>query len=253
MSRRATPVVQDALAEALRTEQEIADQAAAIRADQVGLDRSLFAKLYPLLRKPIPTGFIQSVGQVTGKPYESTGIKSVQVQIDRMNNVLGPDNWCDEVEYHENGKVARVRVRVQGVDLLIDREGWGGVDRGSTLGNIYKGSYTNAAKLAFARLGPGHEVYLGATDLDPDVHESVAKEQSKPDRQHNAPPAQADPNELLSETARRKVVKAVMDTGITDEGWQLLLARLGIEDTELLTKAHAFEVREWLDEQAARS
>lgn len=163
-------------------EEDIAAEATAIRSDAEELTPALFMKLYPLLRKPIPGAYIQKIGATTGKPYESTGIRSVQVQIDRMNNVLTPLWWWDAVDYEDGGKLAKVTVcvgnpstRYEGEPLVL-RSSRGGVGQGSGAGNIYKGSYTNAAKLAFARLGPGHEVYLGAADLDPDVNEAIAQQ-----------------------------------------------------------------------------
>lgn len=170
-------------------EAAIAEGAAEIRGDAVGLRPELFLQLWPLLLLPIPEAYIETIPAVTGKPYVSTGIKSVQVQIDRMNNVLTPLWWWQAVDYEAGGTVCHVEVFVGdrhgemvevqrfqerqpetiGSGVLASGESWGGVDRGSTKGNVYKGSYTNAAKRAFAALGVGHEIYLGTTDLDPDV------------------------------------------------------------------------------------
>lgn len=174
---------QDALAAAIAFEAEIADTAKGIRGDATELTPALFMELLPLLRKPIPQGFIVTTGVVTGKPYASTGIKSLQVQINRLDNVLGPLNWSWHTVWSEDGKLATVTVNVfgEGETTLVQRQARGGVDRGSTIGNVHKGSETNAAKLAFARLGVGWEVYVGATDFDPDTDEDAAKEQAKPD------------------------------------------------------------------------
>lgn len=177
---------QDPLAEAIRYEQTIAEMAVEIRAEKTDLTPALFTELLPLLRKPIPQGFIVKTPKVEGKPYESTGIKSVQVQVDRLDNVLGPQNWSWMTTWEQEGKLAEVTVNVwqgHGEDrnALVTRRAMGGVNRGSTIGNLYKGSETNAAKLAFARLGVGHEVYLGATDFDPDTDADVAAEQGKTD------------------------------------------------------------------------
>ena len=177
----------DALTEALTHEQGIADEAAEIRGDAKELTPALFMELWPLLKRPIPAAFIQTVGKTQGKPYESTGIRSVQVQVDRMNNVLTPMWWWDHASYEEGGKLAFVTVMVGNRkpgetpdEILAVRRSSGGVDRGSTIGNVHKGSYTNAAKLAFARLGIGHEVYVGATDLDPDVDADLASQTDQP-------------------------------------------------------------------------
>lgn len=173
----------DPRVQAVAHEQAIAEEAATIRGDATELTPELFLKLWPLLKRPIPQGFIQTVGKTEGKPYPSTGVRSIQVQIDRMNNVLTPLWWWDEVTYEEEGKLANVTVYVgapsQGL-ILVERSSRGGVQRGSGIGNLYKGSYTNAAKRAFAAIGPGHEVYLGATDLDPDVDEDAAQQAATP-------------------------------------------------------------------------
>jgi hypothetical protein len=145
--------------------------AAEIRGEETELTRKLYLNCCRSCAVPIPAGFIVTTGVVTGKPYESTGIKSLQVQIDRLDNVLTPARWGWTVEYEQDGQLAHARAWI-GADPdepFVVREARGGVNRGSTIGNLYKGSETNAAKLALARLGPGHEVYLGAADFDPDV------------------------------------------------------------------------------------
>jgi hypothetical protein len=167
------------LQQAIASEQEIADEAAVIRGDVRELTPELFMELRPLLRRPIPSGFIVTTGVVTGKPYESTGVKSMQVQVNRMDGVLGATNWGWRTEWFDEGKVAEVTVWIGPEDApLVRRAARGGVKQASTQGNLYKGSETNAGKLAFARVGPGWEVYVGAADLDPDVSEDAAKAQA---------------------------------------------------------------------------
>jgi len=169
------------MAEAVRYEQTIAEEAAQIRGESTVLTPDLFLRLYPLLCRPIPQGFIQRVPPTKGKPYPSTGIRSVQVQIDRMNNVLTPLWWWDSAEHEDAGKLCTVTVsvglRADTPLVLASTSSKGGVGQASNAGNLYKGSYTNAAKLAFARLGVGHEVYVGATDFDPDVDRDLAEAQ----------------------------------------------------------------------------
>jgi hypothetical protein len=239
------------LEDAVRSENDIAARASAARGeDFAGLTPELFVKLWPLLREPIPQGFIKSIGVVTGKPYASTGIKSVQVQIDRMNNVLTPLGWRDKVEYHENGKVAHVRVEVIAADgqVLAERESWGGVNQSSTQGNLYKGGYTNAAKIAFARLGPGHEVYTGVTDLDPDVHEETASQQRPGRGDAQASAARPTNDRLLTDDERARLVGAFTDAGIDSATY---LSAVGAESTDELTLAQAFELRTHLDQHLA--
>lgn len=237
--------VDPALTAAFAGELKIAQEAEQIRGQAKELTPDLFMKLWPLLQRPIPDAFIQTVGVTRGKPYASTGIRSVQVQVDRMNNVLTPLWWRDEVNYREDGRVATVEVQVgnPGSAPLIVRHSAGGVDQGSTAGNIHKGSYTNAAKLAFARLGVGHEVYLGATDLDPDVSRDLA-EQAK---------GNAEPAGVGREIAKKMVDKA---WGIAKAKSQLQLAAshtAGEDVGDCSTKAKAITALSKLSfEQAER-
>lgn len=253
-SRTTTEIVSsETLAQALVQEQRIADEAAEIRGDQVGMTPELFVKLRSLLRTPFHDGLITSLGVCDGKPYASTGLRSVQVQHDRMNNVLTEVGWNELIEYHEEGKLAQVIVRVVDLDgnVIFARESWGGVNRGSTLGNLRKGSYTNAAKVAFARIGPGREVYIGATGFDPDVDESAAKEQVKSPRAET-PGKPAEETPLSAEQCDRVRV-SVLDAGVDEKTRKLWLVAVGAESWETLTIKQAWDLKEKLNEfEAAR-
>jgi hypothetical protein len=193
----------DSLKEAMASEEALTIKAKELWEKHDGpLDRGLFNQLYPLLCEPIPSAYIQAVPKLEkGKPYASKGVRSVQVQIDRMNNVLGPCEWGYTEDFEENGKVATVTVFVGSEEQpLLRRSSRGGVDRGSSTGNVYKGSFTNAAKLAFARVGPGHEVYVGAADLDPDVNDEVA--------QASASEKPVDPSKIGKDIAQKLVDRA---------------------------------------------
>jgi hypothetical protein len=251
--------------EALTAEAEIAEQAAFVREEHggPGIDRALFMKLWPLLCKPIQPAFIQTVGPTKGKPYPSTGIRSVQVQIDRMNNVLTPACWWYEDEYELEGKLCTVKVCVgmrggfMALGPIVSRSSKGGVQQGSTIGNIYKGSFTNAAKLAFARLGPGHEVYVGATDLDPDVSSEMAS---------SAPEGDASTDGTISVDIAKRIVDRAWQVG-EKERLRLAASKLvgrdigdcGSKDKAAkalagaLTYAQAEELDNWLSTQADKA
>lgn len=240
-----TPV-DDGKVAAIAYEQSIADEAAEIRGDAIGLTRELFLKLWPLLRRPIHAGFIVTVPPTKGKPYPSTGIKSVQVQINRMDNVLTPFGWEQDIEYDEGGKRAHVVVKVIGLDgeVFFERESVGGVNQGSTIGNIYKGSYTNAAKLAFAHVGPGHEVYIGAAEFDPDVDEAAANAAQAPTGQ----PAAAEP--ALGQDSQQKIVDAFLEA---EQDIALYLKAVGAADINSVTASQAYKLRELLDAKIAQA
>jgi hypothetical protein len=232
------------LVAALASEADLAARAAEIRGDAVELDAALFLKLYPLLCEPIPSGFIKSVESGPGKPYDSTGIRSVQVQVDRMNNVLTPLWWSQEVKHEQEGKLCHYTVVVHGsnsVGFLVRRTATGGVGQGNTLGNIYKGSATNAGKRAFALLGPGHEVYVGAPDQDPDTDDDAAKAQT-------ILPAPKDPDQGLTAQQRERVEAAL--AAVDEKTRNLILTAAGVEDGIVSTVGEAFKVRELLDERA---
>lgn len=216
-----------ALADATAYEQAIAEEAAALRGPgEPMLTPEMLVKLLPLLRRPIPDGFISSTPAVKGKPYDSTGIKSVQVQIDRMDNVLTPLGWTEETTYSEGGKLAEVVVSVIDPDgkTLFKRKSMGGVNQASTTGNLYKGSYTNAAKRAFAMVGPGHEVYLGATDLDPDVNPQAATEQAP----------QQPAGQGIDEAVDAAKIDAKRAKQLVDLAWSV-----GVQDKLQLAASHA--------------
>lgn len=241
----------DPLQAAMEYEQAIADEAAKIRADHYGgkdaafggMDAALFVKLWPLLRRPIPAGFITTTPKVKGKPYESTGIRSVQVCTDRMDAVLTPLAWTIEDEYENNGKLCRVTVTVLSAkgEGLVRRSSYGGMDHASTGGNLMKGSFTNAAKRAFGLIGVGHEVYLGAADGDPDTDESAAAEQGKAANRErrttkapqNTPPAPSvPPDHALAELlAKDDDLSALRKRA--DDGMKIVGAKAGQRLREL--------------------
>ena len=170
------------------------------------LTPSLLRELEPLLYEPIPAKYIETTPPTKGKPYESTGVKSLQVQVDRMNEVLGVNHWRFLTHYEDNGMICKAVV-VIGNNLsaleLDDRgklvsagalwntealpqvlgiaEGWGGHKQGSHRGDVMKGSETNAVKRALARLGPAAHVYRQEFDLD----NWALGEEYKPEKQQS--------------------------------------------------------------------
>jgi hypothetical protein len=226
----------DPLKLAAEYEMAIAAEADAIRAEHGGdgLDAALFLKLAPLLRRPIPAGFITTTPPVKGKPYESTGLRSVQVCIDRMDNVLSALAWTIDDAYENDGKLCRATVTVHAADgeVLVRRASYGGMGAASSEGNLRKGSFTNAAKRAFAMVGVGHEVYLGAADGDPDTDVAAAEEQGQGNRPRASrqapPPAQVTPAvppenaiaELLASDPELRGLRTKADDGMKILGAQ---------------------------------
>lgn len=235
------------LAKAIAHEAEIATEATGIRGEARELTLDLWNRLRPLLLKPIPGAFIVSTTSGKGKPYASTGVKSVHVLTGRMDAVLTPFWWHERVEYlgdgADRGKLCRVEVLVGGDPErpVFRRESYGGVNQASTIGNLYKGSYTNAAKRAYASVGPGHHVYMGAADLDPDTDADAAKQQ--------AASGGSGGDTDLSEDQRQRVLAAFADAGVTDDEIQLFLRAVGLDSPEDMRLSHAVKLRDLLDQR----
>lgn len=189
-SPRKIPITPEQLAAAITSEADLAERAAKARTSaerasakrhdgEVVLDRQVVQKLAPYMREKIPDGFISEVSAGKGKPYPSKGVSSLQVQIDRMDAVWGLTWWGWRTEWID-GNLAEVTVWIGESEdrALVKRSARGGMNGGSTVGNHFKGTETNAGKMAFARIGPGHEVYIGATDFDPDTDEEAAEAQA---------------------------------------------------------------------------
>jgi len=163
-----------------------------------------------------------------------------------MDAVLTPLWWWEEVryfgdeDYEKGGTLCEVTVHVgvPGEKPLFSRTSRGGVNQASTLGNRYKGSYTNAAKRAFAAVGPGHEVYLGAADLDPDTNEDAANQQGR---------AETPADARLTEPQRQRVLAAFAEAGVPDEEIVLFLRAVGLDKPEDMQLSHAVQLRELLD------
>lgn len=236
----------DPLAIAIAYEQQIATEAAAIRAEFGDvLSLGLYMRLRPLLLMPIPAALIQTTEAVKGKPYESTGIRSLQVSIDRLDNVLTPFWWGYSYEHANDGRLCHLTSWLGEKDSpLFTRESWGGVNQGSTEGNVYKGSFTNTAKRGFAEaFGVGHEVYLGATDFDPDTDLAAAEIQAEGGKQ---------PERKLSAEQAEKAAEAIEAAGLSD-ALPHKLRSFGVKALTDLTYEQGFALKTWIDEHSAKA
>lgn len=188
----------------------------------------LHAALLDLLYVPIPDGYIKFTPPVTGKPYASTGLGSVQPQIDQMNAVLGC-HWRALTHFEDAGQtckavvvlgnnLAAVSLAPDGglvigdtAEVLVIQDGWGSHERGSR-GNIMKGATTNALKRVLAACGPGANVYR--LDIDPELL-GPQEGQSNWTGQRNGGGAPASPG-LASEAQRKLIRGRAKDARLTD-------------------------------------
>lgn len=216
-----TLVSREVLAEHDARDADRADRAAAIFTDarySGTLTAGMLRKLTPLLREPISPRDIVTTGPAEkGKPIVTTGIRSVQVQVDRLTEVLGGAHfrliphhtadgtrcrmhvvigndlqWCRLDRSDANGSLVPYTVLegttvVRESDILVHADGWGGHNRGTAPGDVWKGSETNAGKRVIARVGPGAHVY--ALDFEDDPHDT-----SKPPRERSQQQRQPSPD-----------------------------------------------------------
>lgn len=155
----------------------------------------LYDALEPLLFKPTPPVYIEHRPKGEGNPYPTTGLKSTQIQVDRMNDVLGRRHWRTLLFYSQNGTLCKAVVivgndlhwarldehgellpytvvdagdtkEIREADIVALHEGWGGW-KSNKLGDTFKSAETNALKRVLARFGPGADVYR--VDYEEDI------------------------------------------------------------------------------------
>lgn len=116
--------------------------------------------IWDRLTAPFPRSEIQ--GRVQGKPGKS-GKAQVVAYIDartvmkRLDEVVGPQNWKDEVRLMEGGAgfISRISLRVPGSDEWIYREDVADLSSIEAL----KGGASDAFKRAAVKLGIGRYLY----------------------------------------------------------------------------------------------
>lgn len=287
-----TLVSAELLAEYDKADDTRAERAAAVWGDADELTGAVLRKLRPLLREQINPRHVVTTGPADGgKPMVTTGIKSVQVQIDRLDEVLGADHFRILARHIADGTRCRVHVvlgndllwctadpdtfdlrpytelpdgGVQTAAILAHSDGWGGHKRGSAPADIWKGSFTNAAKLAIARIGPGDHVYRLEFEDDPHQPEQRQRRQQAPAQAAQPAPAAsggAEPTEdqataliaaHLAEDGPLKALRKQADDGLkmftrsAVKRWQ----RLAAADTEEKLRDLIALISNALDQQA---
>lgn len=175
------------------------------------LTMPILSALEGLLNTPIPESYLEFSPKTEGKPYESTGLKAMQVQVDILNAVLGSGHWrlltfyksehiahCWLIignDVHGTAKLSDdgESVEPNGAKILTSRDGWGGVKRSNHEGDGKKGSQTNAGKRAIAQVGPGSNVYR--LDYDEDLIDGVAPAGESAHAQGSRSDSRAQPRE----------------------------------------------------------
>lgn len=115
------------------------------------------------LAEPFPKSELRSFTGKGGKKFDYITARHV---MNRLDSVVGPENWRDEYrEVGEGGVVCTLYLRING-------EWVGKSDVGTREGNVepVKGKYSVALKRAAVHWGIGRELYDDGTAFDDDDH-----------------------------------------------------------------------------------
>lgn len=127
-----------------------------------------------------PERFIKTTGPVTGKPYDSTGLASIQPQVEMANAIYGEPHWRwwpvpsadndgtysvtlligNDLHHIQQVTVdGEIRAQSDTCEVLIAHTLLGSNPNGSTPANKMKGALTNAGKRLLATVGCCGDVY----------------------------------------------------------------------------------------------
>lgn len=220
---------------------ELRQQAADIRkthAYEGSMTAALLSALGGLLYEAMPDAYIEFSPPTQGKPYPSTGIRSVQPQVDHMNAVLGAAHWRALLHFQDGGALCKTVViigddlarasldehgRLQAGDahVVAVQEGWGGVKRGNTTGDLMKGATTNALKRTLAAFGPGANVYR--LDVEPELLGGVGR-----DVPAGGPSVTGAPASGLASDGQRKLISVrASQAGLADADLANIMLAVG--------------------------
>jgi hypothetical protein len=149
------------------------------------LTAKMLVQLEPLLEWPTPEEFkIDPGGSGTGRRPRTRTV-SLHYQVRVMDDTFSRGHWRYLTHYEDGGSTARVWVvignRLAGVDLdettgrliagehaeiLLARDGWGGISGADSKGDLLKSSQTSAARRLLGQLGPGRDVLDATTPQD---------------------------------------------------------------------------------------
>jgi Rad52/22 family double-strand break repair protein len=186
--------------------------------------------------------------------------------MDRLDSVLGPDNWQDDYQLlPEGGAICRLRIRLPGTAEWVLRTDVGSESDQADAGDRKKAAVSDALKRAAVKLGIGRYLYRLPgqwVDYDPRKKQIIYTprlpawalpagwRQGGGDAAESPPPTSGPvgrdtPPHEESETLTREELKAIADAASKDGGTvDGLCKRLGIERLDDLPR--------WRKEEAYR-
>jgi hypothetical protein len=166
-------------------------------------------KLFKILSAPFTDEAIERTeGRITGKGYDTTGIKYIYVAA-RLNETLGVGGYRTEqnVKVREGTTSKGRPVFDAACDLTLQLGEWvdgkfvafaeafsTGGHQSVNEADARKGAYTNAFKKAAAMFGCGQQAYMGTLDDDNVPSDGTSfpqpEQHNAPEQQHQVPPSQ---------------------------------------------------------------
>jgi hypothetical protein len=203
-----------------------------------------------------PEALITTEPPTEGKPYTSTGLSSLQPQIDVMHAIFGPPHWRLREREIEDGVLdlelvigndldappqidpATGEARETPVEVLLCHRMRGSHTRGRSHGDRYKGALTNGAKRLLAMSGACADVWRFGPD---------------PDEAHNTPAGGDRDRRKPSDKQVTFLARLVRENaGPSIHRWLSRIHELaGVEDQppETVTEAYVRDVIRGLDRE----
>jgi hypothetical protein len=203
-----------------------------------------------------PEALITTEPPTEGKPYTSTGLSSLQPQIDVMHAIFGPPHWRLREREIEDGVLDLELVIGNDLDappqidppagapretpaqVLLRHRMRGSHTRGRSQGDRYKGALTNGAKRLLAMSGACADVWRFGPD---------------PDEAHNAPAGAQRDRRKASDKQVTFLARLVRENaGPNIHRWLTRIHELaGVEEQppETVTEAHVRDVIRGLDRE----
>jgi hypothetical protein len=205
-----------------------------------------------------PDALITTEPPTEGKPYTSTGLSSLQPQIDVMHAIFGPPHWRLREQEVEDGVLdlelvigndldappridsATGELRETPAEVLLRHRMRGSHTRGRSHGDRYKGALTNGAKRLLAMGGACADVWRFGPD---------------PDEAHNAPATAARDARKPTDKQVNFLARLVRENaGPNIDRWITRIQELaGVDEQppETITEDYVREVVRQLDREQA--
>lgn len=144
-----------------------------------------YQELFEALVRPFDAKDIKQVTKKGGRPLDYV---TARVVMNRLDEVLGPENWWDEYTEFNRGVLCKVTIRLPDGSTLTKQDVGGYAGMGSDEDDVKSGP-SDAFKRAAAKFGPGRHLYRdGIPDFAGGTTSPTASRSLGPDPRTQGPP-----------------------------------------------------------------